>query len=215
MPATPAVSPQPVPEVAFSAATAVPQSTVPPPAPPGASVQGAPVGLGARQLAWSGEPWEAARPAAPLSQQREVSLRRCHVTRVASLRTALLVASAPATPAAHLAPPRAPARHKAAGARAPHAHAAHPLPALPPALLGGPASHGATAARTQPVAVARDVVVPHAGEHGDADGRGTEAEQPGARGGAGNGGASRETLRDGARGDGVGGGDGPETMGTA
>ena len=216
--------PQPVPELVRCAVAVMPQCTVPLPTPPRALVQGVPAELGAWQLAVSGEPSEAALPEAPRLQQRELSPRRRpiasdapgHGTRAASLRTAPLVAPAPATLAALRAPLQVPVRHELAGARAPYEHAAHRLPAPPSALLGGPAPHGAAARRTQSLAVAGDVAVPHSGEHGDGgDGCGTEAEQPGVRGGAGNGAAPCGTPRGGGRGDGASGGDGPLMAGTA
>ena len=168
VPASPAVSPQPVPESVRSAATAVPQCTVPPRARPGAAAQGVPMGPDALQPAMSGAPLEVVRLAALLPQQREVSpwglpnadASPGHMTRAASPRTAPSVAPAPAAPVALLAPPWVLARLEPSGARAPHAHATYPLSALPPALLGEPASHAAAAPRTQPVAVAGDVGEP-------------------------------------------------------
>ena len=66
MPVSLAEPPQPVPESILPAATTMPQRTVPPPAPLGASVQEAPAGLGGLQMAMSGAQMELVRPVALL-----------------------------------------------------------------------------------------------------------------------------------------------------
>ena len=144
MPSSPAVAPQPVPESVPSAGTAVHQCTIPPPAPLGVSVQGAPVGLGALQPAMLGAPLEVVRLAALLLQQRKVSpWGRPHagaapgpVTRAASPRTAPPVAPAPAVPVALLALPRVPARLELAGAGAACACSV-PVAGTPTGAAGG------------------------------------------------------------------------------
>ena len=74
---------------------------------------------------------------------------------------------------------------------------------------GAAASRAAAALQTQAALVARDVAEPHVDAHGDGDGVEMEVEQPGARGGVGNGCAPRYALLGCGIGDGDGGGDGP------